>query len=297
MSIVYAKLLLMALFWGGTFVAGRIVSQDVGPFSAAFLRFALASACLLALTLCKERGLPRLRPPQVLAVLVLGLTGVFAYNVLFFEGLKTVPAGRAAVIVTCNPIFTALAAAIVFREPLTRWKIAGILLSVSGAVLAITKGEPWRILSDSITWGDAAFLGCITVWVIYSLVGKRMLRDISPLAAVTWASLVGTAALLIPAWNEGLWSIVGHTPPPGLEFHRLPGNPGHRGELHLVLRGHPGHRGLQGRRVHQHRARVRHPGRILPAGRTHPPLAPGGRAHGGLRGVSGQQADSRSKTR
>jgi drug/metabolite transporter (DMT)-like permease len=214
MSVIYGKLLLMALFWGGTFVAGRIVSQDVGPFSAAFLRFALASACLLALTLYKEGGLPRLRPPQVLAVLVLGLTGVFAYNVLFFEGLKTVAAGRAAVIVTCNPIFTALAAAIVFREPLNRWKIVGILLSVSGAILAITQGQPWRILSDSITWGDAAFLGCITVWVVYSLVGKRMLRDISPLAAVTWASLVGTVALLIPALNEGLWSTVGHTPTP-----------------------------------------------------------------------------------
>jgi drug/metabolite transporter (DMT)-like permease len=41
--MIYLKLLLTALFWGGTFVAGRILRENVGPFSAAFLRFAVAS--------------------------------------------------------------------------------------------------------------------------------------------------------------------------------------------------------------------------------------------------------------
>ena len=36
---IYAKLLLTAIFWGGTFVAGRLVAQNAGPFSIAFLRF------------------------------------------------------------------------------------------------------------------------------------------------------------------------------------------------------------------------------------------------------------------
>jgi len=47
---VYVKLLLTAIFWGGTFIAGRVVAKDVGPFSAAFLRFAIASVFLLLLT-------------------------------------------------------------------------------------------------------------------------------------------------------------------------------------------------------------------------------------------------------
>ena len=42
--IIYLKLLLTAVFWGGTFVAGRSLAQNVGPYSAAFLRFAVASA-------------------------------------------------------------------------------------------------------------------------------------------------------------------------------------------------------------------------------------------------------------
>ena len=34
--ITYFKLLLTAVFWGGTFVAGRSLAQNVGPYSAAF---------------------------------------------------------------------------------------------------------------------------------------------------------------------------------------------------------------------------------------------------------------------
>ncbi|MEO0808560.1 MAG: EamA family transporter, partial [Cyanobacteria bacterium J06643_4] len=40
---IYLKLVATALIWGGTFIAGRIAVQTIGPFSVAFLRFAIAS--------------------------------------------------------------------------------------------------------------------------------------------------------------------------------------------------------------------------------------------------------------
>ena len=42
--LVYAKLILTAILWGGTFIAGRVVAKDVGPFSAAFFRFFIAGS-------------------------------------------------------------------------------------------------------------------------------------------------------------------------------------------------------------------------------------------------------------
>ena len=41
--ITYIKLTLTAIFWGGTFVAGRFIASDVTPINAAFLRFVIAS--------------------------------------------------------------------------------------------------------------------------------------------------------------------------------------------------------------------------------------------------------------
>ena len=49
--VIYGKLVLTVIFWGGTFVAARVVAQDVGPFSASFLRFFAASLFLIAFVL------------------------------------------------------------------------------------------------------------------------------------------------------------------------------------------------------------------------------------------------------
>ena len=75
--------------------------------------------------------LPGLNGKQAFAVVLLGLTGVFAYNVLFFSGLKTVVAGRASLIIALNPIAISLLSSIIYKERLTVLKLLGICLSVS----------------------------------------------------------------------------------------------------------------------------------------------------------------------
>lgn len=47
-------------------------------------------------------------------------------------------------------------------------------------------------------------LGCVASWVVYTLTGKRVMQEISPLVATTYACLFGTAALLIAALGEGI---------------------------------------------------------------------------------------------
>lgn len=93
--IIYLKLLLTAFFWGETFIAGRVVVVNAGPFSAAFLRFGIASVFLGLFVWRNNGNLPRLTLKQWVSVVCLGMTGVFAYNVFFFKGLGLIEAGRA----------------------------------------------------------------------------------------------------------------------------------------------------------------------------------------------------------
>ena len=143
---IYLKLLLTALFWGGTFIAARAVAKNVGPFSAAFLRFIIASVFLLLLTLKVEGRLPKIKRRQFISVILLGMTGVFAYNVFFFKGLKIINAGRAALIVATIPIFITIFSWCFFREKLNLIKVAGIITSVIGVVIVISGGNPAGIL-------------------------------------------------------------------------------------------------------------------------------------------------------
>jgi drug/metabolite transporter (DMT)-like permease len=202
--VVYLKLLLTAFFWGGTFVAGRAIATDVGPLSIAFLRFALASILLLILTWRAEKRLPLPSRDQIIPLVLLGLIGVFAYNALFFNALRLIHAGRAAVIIALNPVFISLLAAYFFKDRLSLIKGIGILLSVTGAVIVISRGELGQLLGGGIGWGEILTLGCMASWVAYSLIGKAILKGMSPLVSVTYSSVIGTVALLLPACAEGM---------------------------------------------------------------------------------------------
>ena len=193
----YLQLVFAALFWGGTFVAGRQLAPVLDPYAAAFLRFALASSLLMVWVCVRHRGLPRIRARQAAAIVLLGMTGVFAYNLLFFSGLQSVEAGRAALIVALNPVVIALASAGLYRERLSLGQLAGIVLSLAGAVIVIGRGDLVGLLEGEVGRGELLLLGCVLSWVAYTLLGRRLLRRITPLVAVTYASLAGTSMLAL----------------------------------------------------------------------------------------------------
>jgi drug/metabolite transporter (DMT)-like permease len=207
---IYAKLLLTAVFWGGTFIAGRQVSQHLDAYSIAFLRFATASALLLTLLWIQERGFPRPSKGQLVPILLLGMTGIFTYNVLFFKGLQRIEAGRASLIVATCPAFIAVASVLLLGERLNLAKALGIPLSMLGAIVVISKGDLRQIGAGGIGWGELFILGCVLSWTAYSLIGKIVMGRLSPLVSVAYSAVVGAVALLVPALANGLASSLRH---------------------------------------------------------------------------------------
>jgi drug/metabolite transporter (DMT)-like permease len=202
--VIYLKLLLTAVFWGGTFIAGRMLVGHVHPFAIAFLRFTVASALLLTILYKRHGRLPALPRQLWLPVLLLGMTGVFAYNMLFFWGLEYVHAGRAAIIVANNPVMIALGAALLFNHRLGPLKTLGVFVSVSGAMMAISRGHVAALFSGGLGLGDALIFGCVLSWVCFSLLGKSVLSKIPPLTSIAYASVAGTVLLSPFALHSGL---------------------------------------------------------------------------------------------
>lgn len=203
--MIYLKLIACTLIWGGTFIAGHIVSNALPPLTAASIRFSIAAALLLVLAWKREGGLPKLSMQQLGATAALGLTGIFLYNFCFFSALGKMEASRSALFIAMNPIVTALAAAAVLRERLNWQKWAGIGIAFVGATVLITRGEPMAALHDisqSIGVGELMMLGAASCWAAYTLVGRAALKGLSPIAATTYASLWGLGFLLITASHE-----------------------------------------------------------------------------------------------
>lgn len=205
--LLYIKLLASVAFWGGTYIAGRLAAAEAGPLCLAFLRFAVASALLITLAMCRQGRMPKLHGLRgVRDMLILGATGIFAYNVLFFTALQTVHAGRASIITANNPIVVAIAAALFLKEPLTCSKGLGIIISIVGTIIAISRGSLDVFTGQAFSWGDLALVGCFVSWATYSVYGKATMKNYSPLDAVTWSVVMGTILLFPCAVYDGLFT-------------------------------------------------------------------------------------------
>ncbi|MDJ0596781.1 MAG: DMT family transporter [Pleurocapsa sp. MO_226.B13] len=202
-TTIYIKLVLTMAIWGGTFVVGRIVAQNLDPFTAGLGRFASASIFLWFLIRSRKEKLARLNLRQILLVILLGLSGILTYNLCFFLGLKEISASRAGLIIALNPICITIGSRIFFQERLTLLKLVGIAISLLGAALIITEGNISSIVTEGIGKGELFILGCVFSWVCYSLLGKLAMQELSALTTTTYAIWLGTLFLIpVTIWEN-----------------------------------------------------------------------------------------------
>lgn len=197
-------LTLVALIWGGTFIAGRQLAGHSPPLLSAFLRFLSASIVLGLYQWLHHSAVPPLSSQQIRRVLLLGLFGIFFYNICFFYGLQIIPASRASLIVAMNPALIACATFAFMGEKPTSIKIIGIACCLIGACSIILSKDPNALASGVTTWqGDLLIFGCVISWVTYSVFSKKLIGEIGALTAVFLSLTSGTVMLFFAALFHG----------------------------------------------------------------------------------------------
>ncbi len=200
--MIYAKLVLMGVFWSGVFPAVNITLQSMGVFTSVFLRFAVAAVILLGWLAWREGRLRRLSPRELAMVIGLALLGHTLYNSLFTAGLALVEASRAALIVPANPALTALLAAVFLKERIGLGRAAGIALSLCGALWVLSKGDLRLLAGFDFGLGELLLVLCIFIWSAYTLLGYVAMVTLSPLVLTAYVMAAGSIPLAVPAWLE-----------------------------------------------------------------------------------------------
>jgi len=198
----YARLIAVPAIWGGTFVAGKHVVAVLSPMMGSFSRYVIACAALLVAAFALEGGLPKLTRNQWLATMVLGAFGVFAYNLFFMASLERLPGSRAALIIALNPVITITISAIVLKEQLSARRWLGVVIALFGVWIVISHGDIASIASAGIGLGEIFMFGAVTSWALYTIIGRKVLGGLTPLAATNYAALWGTLLLACVAAPE-----------------------------------------------------------------------------------------------
>ena len=192
---------LATLTWATNMVLGRWLREDIGPLTLAAARFSIA-ATLFAILL--QRQPPGARRPgqDRWRLLGMALSGVAIFAPTLYLGLRYTPAVNATLINGFGPLITGLLAALLIQEPMSRRQVTGAFVGLVGVTILISQGSLalWETLRGNV--GDLIVLGAVTLWGLYSVLGRQVMRHRSALSATALSAFMGLPFLLLAALVE-----------------------------------------------------------------------------------------------
>lgn len=111
--------------------------------------------------------------------------GVVINQILFIVGLNLTSPINSSIIISTNPIFAFIFAALILKEKITIMKGTGLAIGLFGVMLLILQnGTP--DLHSSTFIGDIYTFINIVSWAFYSVVIKKMLEKYHPVTVMKW---------------------------------------------------------------------------------------------------------------
>ena len=220
-TVTYVKLITAMAMWGGTWIAGRVIAQELSaPLAVAALRFVLSGLAVGGFMLLSEGRLPFPESGRDWGLIwALGFFGIFLYGLCFFFGLQRIPAGRGALVVALNPAVIVMTAWLIGKERMTTRKAIGSLIALAGCLTVIGNGDPLALFQGTVGLGEWLIVGCVMSWTAYTFIGWQASGRFSPLATTFYASLSGAVLLGLAAlvqgdidpaaWSWRVWSGMG----------------------------------------------------------------------------------------
>jgi len=155
------------LLWSSAFSAAKLALFDCPPLLLLTARFLIAGVVMLGAAAVSGTSWRNLARRDLFALAGLGIANNALYLGLNYIGMRSISSGLSALIVSMNPVLTALLATMVLDERMTWRKALGLLLGVGGVAF---------IVESRIAGGIDSPVGIIfTIGALISMVGGTIL--------------------------------------------------------------------------------------------------------------------------
>jgi drug/metabolite transporter (DMT)-like permease len=184
---------ILALVWGCNWPVLKIGVSELPPltFRAATLPFAGLGLLIIATLSGDSIAIPRALWGRVA---LLALFNIAAWNALIVFGVRQMPAGRSAILAFTLPIWSVLFSLVLLHEPLSRRKIAGLLLGICG--MGVLLGEDIQHLQRSPA-GALFILGASISWALGTVLLRRWKPALPQNALTGWMLLLGWIPIVV----------------------------------------------------------------------------------------------------
>ena len=194
----WAEMVVLALIWGGSFLAIRVSLDEIPVFSSVAHRVLWAMLALWLVVAVERLAVPTC-PRLWAAFLVMGcLNNVIPFSLMAWGQLH-IETGLTAILNAATAIWGVFVAALFFAdERLTPNRVIGVLLGFFGVATAIGLAS-----FQSFDLRSAAQLAVVLGTISYAFAGtwaRKMLSDISPIVSAAGMLTASTLVMLPLAW-------------------------------------------------------------------------------------------------
>lgn len=167
-------------------VAKGIMPAKIGPSAFVFLRILGAG---LLFWIIKSFIKEKIEKKDFPLLILCGLLGVAANQLLFFHGLNLTSPIDASIIITAVPVMVLIFSTFLLKEKITTNKLIGITIGGTGAILLILYGNK--------SGGTSSVLGNIFVFInacsyaLYMVIVKPLMKKYKPVTVISWVFLFG----------------------------------------------------------------------------------------------------------
>lgn len=191
--------------WATAFPFGKVALQSVDALTLSVARVVGGAILMLIIGVFKGLHIPTSWREWGLYIL-LGATGNFVYQVVFNEGLRTIPAATSSIIMALTPMTTALMALVVYKDKIrpigwifTITAFMGVAVIIFwNSTLTIPMGAIWTLIG-------------MILFAVYNILNRGLsLKGYNSITIAMWSMFTG-AIMALPFADHAI-EMIGAAP-------------------------------------------------------------------------------------
>ena len=196
-TTAYIFLLFTTLFWSGNFIVGKAASlYEIPPFTLNFYRWLFAWLILAPFTFKEIIEKKKYVLDNIKLIAILGITSIIFFNSIVYYSLNFTHVISGVLMISVIPVMIIFFSWIFKIEKTNIYQITGVIFSLLGVAVIITKAELSMLLDLNFNKGDLWMVVAMFSWAIYSALLKKKKHELSQISLLETIITMGLIFLL-----------------------------------------------------------------------------------------------------
>lgn len=195
--MAFLGLLMTNLFWAINAILARSYMPEVAPIAMNLFRW--FGVFILLTPFCLPRVIKNwaMIRPHLLALTGLAILSIVFYNSLLYLAANFTTVVNITLINTLIPIATLLMAWRVLGNRPRFMQFLGMVISILGVLLILTKGQLLHLLSLKFSQGDLLMVAAVVVWALFTVLLKKLSLKLSSINVLYILIMLGLPFLMV----------------------------------------------------------------------------------------------------